>query len=201
MFASNEVPSGDQLMKTTAPTKIIGLGGSLRAKSFSSAALRIGLEIAEGMGASTELLDLRQLDIPIYVPDLPIEGYPGSSQETVRKLVASFRSADLMVWATPTYLGAMSGLFKNAVDYMEFLAKDPRPYFKGRAIGLVSLSDSTPLASMSSCVNELRAWLAPTRVTLTANDFSAEMTLTNELRLRRLTRMITELMEFRTWSS
>lgn len=187
-------------MKNTAHTKIIGLGGSLRAKSYSSAALRAGLDIAEGMGASTELLDVRELDLPMYVPDLPIEEYPASSQETIRKLVASFRGADLMLWATPTYHGVMSGVFKNAIDYMELLAKDPLPYFKGRAIGLVSVSDSSPLASMASCVNELRAWLAPTRVTLTANDFSAEMALTNEARIRRLTRLVTELLEFKSWS-
>jgi len=105
-----------------------------------------------------------------------------------------------MLWATPTYHGTMSGVFKNAIDYMEFLAKDSPPYLQGRAIGLVSVSDSSPLAGMANCVNELRAWLAPTRVTFTANDFSSEMTLTNETRSRRLTRLITELLEFKSWS-
>ena len=186
-------------MNDKTSQKIIGLGGSLRARSYSSAALRVGLDIAKGMGASTELLDLRLLDLPMYVPDLPIEEYPASSREAVRKLVASFRSADLMLWATPTYHGTMSGVFKNAIDYMEFLAKDSRPYFQGRAIGLVSVSDSSPMSGMANCVNELRAWLAPTRVTLTANDFSPEMTLTNETRSRRLTRLVTELLEFRSW--
>lgn len=179
--------------------KIVGLGGSLRALSCSSAALRAAMDIAKGLGATTEVLDLRLLDLPMYVPDLPIEEYPASSQEAIRTLVASFRSADLMLWATPAYHGAMSGVFKNAIDYMEFLAKDPRPYFQGRAIGLVSVSDSSPLASMASCVNELRAWLAPTRVTLTASDFSSEMTLINEARSRRLTRVVTELLDFHSW--
>jgi FMN reductase len=91
-------------------------------------------------------------------------------------------------------------VFKNAIDYMEFLAKDSRPYFQGRAIGLISVSDSSPMSGMANCVNELRAWLAPTRVTLTANDFSPEMTLTNEIRSRRLTRVVTELLEFKSWS-
>lgn len=187
-------------MNDKTPQKIIGLGGSLRARSYSRAALGAAMDIAQGMGASTDVLDLRLLDLPMYVPDQPIEEYPASSQEAVRKIVASFRSADLMLWATPTYHGAMSGAFKNAIDYMEFLAKDSRPYFQGRAIGLVSISDSSPLAGMSSCVNELRAWLAPTRVTLTAGDFSPELTLTNEARSRRLTRLVTELLDFRTWS-
>src|SRR4051812_44315667 len=103
-------------MNVKTSKKIIGLGGSLRARSYSSAALRAGMDIAKGMGASTELLDLRLLDLPMYVPDLPIEEYPASSREAVRKLVASFRSADLMLWATPTYHGTMSGVFKNAID-------------------------------------------------------------------------------------
>lgn len=187
-------------MNDKTSRKIIGLGGSLRARSYSSAALRAGLHIAGGLGASTELLDLRELDLPMYVPDLPIEEYPASSREAVRTLVASFRSADSMLWATPTYHGAMSGVFKNALDYMELLAKDSPPYFQGRAIGLVSISDSSPLAGMANCVNELRAWLAPTRVTLTDDDFSSEMILTNETRRRRLARLVTELLEFKPWS-
>jgi len=89
-FTRIEGPPGDQLMNDKTSKKIIGLGGSLRVSSYSSAALRAGMDIAKGMGVSAELLDLRLLDLPMYVPDLPIEEYPASSREAVRKLVASF---------------------------------------------------------------------------------------------------------------
>src|SRR5437870_4725485 len=49
--------------------KIVGLGGSLAAISRSRAALATALEGAEEAGAVTELLDIRELDLPMYNPD------------------------------------------------------------------------------------------------------------------------------------
>lgn len=45
---------------------IVGLGGSLAATSRSRAALRVALEGTEREGARTRLLDLRELDMPMY---------------------------------------------------------------------------------------------------------------------------------------
>jgi FMN reductase len=177
--------------------KIVGLGGSLRAASYSTAALRAGLSIAADKGAITELLDLRELNLPVYLPDAAIEEYPADAQAAISRLVAAFRSADVMLWATPTYHGSMSGALKNAIDYMQLLARDPAPYLQGRAVGLVSLAAPSPLANMADCVTELRAWLAPTRVTLTAQDFSPERELISQTGIRRLTRIVTELLHFR----
>jgi hypothetical protein len=64
---------------------LVGLGGSLREKSYSRAALREALRIAETKaGAATELLDVRELNLPMFVPDLPIEGYPSAQQPRSR---------------------------------------------------------------------------------------------------------------------
>ena len=48
-----------------AKLKIVGLGGSLARSSTSRAALQQALEGAEA-GAETRLLDLRELDLPMY---------------------------------------------------------------------------------------------------------------------------------------
>ena len=45
--------------------KIIALGGSLAEHSTSLAAVRIALEGAAQAGATTELYDVRQLDLPM----------------------------------------------------------------------------------------------------------------------------------------
>ena len=50
--------------------KIVGLGGSLAEFSTSRSALKIALEGAAAAGASTSLLDLRELDLPMFKPDL-----------------------------------------------------------------------------------------------------------------------------------
>jgi NAD(P)H-dependent FMN reductase len=48
---------------------IVGLGGSLAGVSRSRAALVTALAGAEASGARSELLDLRELDLPMYDPD------------------------------------------------------------------------------------------------------------------------------------
>src|SRR3954447_10876194 len=48
---------------------IVALGGSLGRQSTSLAAVRVALEGAAGAGAATELFDVRELDLPMFVPD------------------------------------------------------------------------------------------------------------------------------------
>lgn len=174
--------------------KIVGLGGSLRAESRSAAALRTALSIAEHAGAETELLDLRALNLPLYIPDVPVDAYPASVRPKLAIFLAACRSADVMLWATPTYHGSMSGALKNAIDFMQLLAQDAPPYLQGKAVGLVSIPDPAPMAHLASCVQELRAWLAPTRLTLSVADFSEELELASETSIRRIARLVDELL-------
>ena len=53
----------------TEPITIVGLGGSLARSSRSLAALRVALDGAREAGAFTKLLNLRELDLPMYNPD------------------------------------------------------------------------------------------------------------------------------------
>jgi FMN reductase len=174
----------------------VALGGSLRDRSLSAAALRASVGIADSLGSSTRILDLRLLGLPMYIPDLPIDGYPLDCQPALRHFAAVVRNADVMLWATPTYHGSMSGAFKNAIDHVQILAQDSAPYLQGKAVGLIAVGDASPLASMAACVHELRAWLAPTRVTLRSGDFSPDLQLSAERALRQTTRLVRELLRF-----
>jgi FMN reductase len=176
--------------------KLVALSGSLRAGSLSTAALRTALEIARRAGADTEMCDLREIDLPLYLPEAPINSYPPAARPQITRLVAHYRDADAMLWATPTYHGAMSGALKNALDYMELLSEEAEPYLQGKAVGLISIADGAPLANMAGCVTELRAWLAPTRLTLHAADFAGERGLVSASAIRRLDRLIAELLHF-----
>lgn len=176
---------------------LVGLGGSLRERSYSLAALRAALGIAEAEGgAVTELLDVRALNLPMFVPDLPIEGYPSSQQASIMRLIESCRRANVMIWSSPTYHGTVSGVVKNALDFIELLADDQPPYLQGRAVGIMTLPDPTTFIAMMNAVHELRAWLAPTQVTLSRQDFTAELTLSNERAQRRMARLVNELLDF-----
>ena len=66
--------------------KIVGLGGSLGRVSTEPDRARHALEGAAAAGADIELLDLRELDLPMYNPDLadPTETARASSSPSTR---------------------------------------------------------------------------------------------------------------------
>src|ERR1041385_2690651 len=154
-----------------APTFTL-LGGSLRERSRSRALLQISLAFARERGIEAQLLDLRELDLPMFLPDRTLEDYPVGKQAVIAHLLEAYRRAHAMIWACPTYHGTVSGVFKNALDFAELLAHDAHPYLQGRAVGIIAINDTTTLTAMSHCVHELRAWLAPTQIMATENSFS-----------------------------
>src|SRR5207244_5379784 len=98
---------------------IVGLGGTMREHSYSRVALKEALRIAEVQGAYTELLDLYELDLPIFRPNMPIEAYREVHRAGLTRLIDGARRADGMVWSSPTYHGTVSGVFKNALDHLD----------------------------------------------------------------------------------
>ncbi len=76
-----------------------------------------------------------------------------------------------MVVATPGYHGSISGLVKNALDSLEGLSGDARPYFDGRAVGCIVTASGaqacgSALAALRSVVHALRGWPTPMGATL-----------------------------------
>ena len=168
----------------------------MRERSLSRASVIEALRITEAHGAQTQLLDLRALNLPMYVPDFGIDDYPAEHRASIKTLHDVSRRADAMVWASPCYHGTVSGIFKNAIDFMELLSEDDPPYITGKCVGLIAVNDSKTFSAMSNSVHEVRAWLAPTHIMLTKKDFDADLTLTSESSLRRMARLVQELMSF-----
>ena len=79
--------------------RLAGIGGTLREGSTSLGALRRSLGAAEEAGAQTELLDLRDLRLPMYEPGKPLEDYV----DNVRGFVEVVREADVLVISTEAY--------------------------------------------------------------------------------------------------
>jgi NAD(P)H-dependent FMN reductase len=119
-----------------AAVHVVGLGGSLRKGSTSLAALQITLEAAAKAGASTRLFSLRELDLPMYRPDL-------DAPPVVRALLEAIATAQGMVWSSPLYNGSVSGSFKNAIDWLHLLSDHDPPYLTDQVIGLVTTAGGT----------------------------------------------------------
>ncbi|MFE9328458.1 NADPH-dependent FMN reductase [Nocardia sp. NPDC052278] len=139
---------------------IVGLGGTLRAESSTESALRIALDAAEANGARTQLFDGRMLaGLPMYDPDSP-------KVAEAQRLIEALRVADGVIIASPGYHGSVSGLVKNALDYVEDLREDGNPYLSGRAVGCVTTAYGwqaavTTLQTLRSIVHALRGWPTP----------------------------------------
>lgn len=137
---------------------VVGVGGSMREGSQSARALGLVLAGAEAAGARTLSITGPGLLLPFYDPAVPNREVPA--------LVTALRDADGVVLVSPGYHGTVSGLFKNALDYVEDLRHDARPYLDGRAVGCVALAQGwqaavTTLTALRSIVHALRGWPTP----------------------------------------
>lgn len=140
---------------------IVAIGGTTSPGSSTEQAMRVALAAAEGQGAKVTAFDGAFLTaLPHYT-----RGAVNQSNEA-RELVAAVRGAHGLIIASPGYHGSISGLVKNAIDYIEETAKDERVYLDGLPVGLIVTAygwqaTGSTLATMRSIVHSLRGWPTP----------------------------------------
>lgn len=115
-----------------AALKILGISGSLRKNSFNSAALHTAADLAADIAEFT-FANLSQ--IPLYDQDLRDKQVP----EAVTVLSQQILEADAILFATPEYNYSVSGVLKNAIDWLSRL--DPQP-FADKPVAVMSASMS-----------------------------------------------------------
>ena len=175
--------------------RVVGIGGTLREGSTCLGALRRALEAAE----ETRLLDLRELDLPMYEPGRPLADYG----REVERFIEEVREADALILSTAAYHGTLAGVTKNALDFTQFLARDERPYLEGRVVGLISTSGGERAAANTTdalvhVVHALRGVVAPSMVTIprARRHSDGEGNITDESyggRLERLGRLVVQM--------
>jgi FMN reductase len=153
-------------MATDAPL-IAGIGGSTRAGSSSERLLRTCLAEAERLGARTVAITGPALRLPLFEAD------SARRDALAHELVDAIREADGLIIASPGYHGGISGLVKNALDYVEDLRGEPRPYLDGRAVGCIASAAGwqaavTTLQALRGVVHALRGWPTPLGVAVNA---------------------------------
>lgn len=139
---------------------MLGIGGSLREGSQSERALHIALEGAAEVGVRVQLIAGPELVLPFYDTSLV------ERDERAQRLIEGIRHADGLIVVSPGYHGALSGLVKNALDYVEDLRHDTRPYLDGRAVGLAAVAHGwqaavTTLEQLRTITHALRGWATP----------------------------------------
>lgn len=147
---------------------ILGIGGSRRSGSNTRMALEVALRKAESLGAEVKLLDASALNFPLYDP-----GDEARTPEAAT-YITEVRRADGIILATPSYHGSISGLVKNALDYVQDLVDDPSVYFSGRAVGLIATGGGwagaiNALGTLRNATHALRGWPTPLGVPIGVN--------------------------------
>lgn len=142
-----------------ATLTVVGLGGSLARVSRSRAALQVALAGAAEAGAETQLLDLRELDLPMFNPE------DDQPTPAAQELIQACYGADGLLWSSPLYQGTISGAFKNALDWLRLLGDREPPFLHDKVVGLISAAGGTQglqaINTMEFATRALRAWAVP----------------------------------------
>jgi FMN reductase len=140
---------------------IVGIGGTTNPGSSTERALTVALDAAREAGAMVRLFDGPSItSLPHYAPGAL------DRSEVARELVAAVRAADGLIIASPGYHGSISGLVKNAIDYLEETSRDKRVYLDGMPVGLIVTAygwqaTGSTLGTLRSIVHALRGWPTP----------------------------------------
>ena len=139
---------------------VLGIGGTTRAGSSSELVLRAAMKAIAAHGAETDVLAGPDMVLPLYAPENP------ERDPKAQRLIDLVRRADAVVIASPGYHGSISGMIKNALDYIEDTARDDRPYLDGRAVGCIACAygwqaTGSTLIALRTIVHALRGWPTP----------------------------------------
>jgi FMN reductase len=182
-------------MKDAIPL-IIGLGGSGNPNGSTERVLQKALDSARAAGAQTLYFDGQALDMPMY-------SYGGQRTAQASALIDALRRADGIIIASPGYHGTVSGLIKNALDYVEDMAKDERIYFEGRAVGLIAVAagwqaTGSTLATLRSITHALRGWPTPMAVAINSASpvFGEDGTMNDSALAKQLEILASQVVDF-----
>ncbi|MGB9955708.1 NADPH-dependent FMN reductase [Haloferax prahovense] len=156
---------------------VVAICGSLRDHSYTRLALEHALAGASAAGGTTELVDLREYDLPPLDADYDEQG----DSAELRRVVDG---ADAVILGTPVYHGSYSGVLKNALDYCGF------DEFGEKTVGLLAVAGGsfpvTALEHLRSVCRSLNSWVLPHQVAIprVSSSFDGDDLASEDLRKR-----------------
>ena len=156
--------------------KILGVASSMRDSSFSTRILKLVLEKTTKIDAEIKLLNLRELQLPMYHPER-------NSSPELDKITEYVKWADAFVLASPDYHGSMSGVMKN---FLDFFWSD----FAGKTFGYICASHEkglTVMDQMRTAIRQCYGWSMPYGISVNSDqDFNQQGNIINEHLLSRI---------------
>ncbi len=122
-----------------AKVNVLCFAGSTREQSFNKRLIAAGAARVRAAGGEATLVDLRELELPLYDGDLEAgSGLPAGAKRFKEMLKAH----QAILISAPEYNSSITGVLKNAIDW----ASRPEPgeaslvAFTGKVAGLLSAS-------------------------------------------------------------
>ena len=151
-------------------SKILALAGSTRTESYNKKLARIAAAHARAAGANVTDVDLRDFALPLFDEDLEAaEGLHPNG----RRLKDLFMAHDGLLLSSPEYNSSISGVLKNAIDWISRPAKGEKDLvaFEGKVVGLLAASPSwrgglRGLVTVRSILGNIGCIVLPLQVTV-----------------------------------
>jgi FMN reductase len=174
---------------------VLGVAGSMRQDSYSTLGLRMVLEEAKKYYSESYLLELRDINLPLYDPSGPSSNDPSfnNSNNVLEKITTTLKWADALVLASPDYHGSMSGTLKNFLDYFW---ED----FAGKTFGYIIASHEKGLTvadQMRTAVRQCYGWSMPYNISINGEkDFDSKGNLVNSALVKRIKMLARDLVTY-----
>jgi NAD(P)H-dependent FMN reductase len=172
---------------------VVIMSGSLRAGSTSDRVAASAARHCVRLGASARVFTGAELEFPFYRPGL------SGRHEGVRRLLGELGRADGVVLVSPTYHGTVSGLLKNALDFVNDM-DGPRAYLDGRPIGCVAVGAGaqgavSTLGTLRTISHAVRGWPTPLGLTVhSAGSLEPDSAEADPRMIGQLTEMVSQVL-------
>ena len=187
----------------TQSNKILIFAGSTRRASFNRQLAQAATKLARASRANVTLLELADLDIPMYNADVEANGTPPD----VIKLKQIMFDHPAWIVCSPEYNGSYTALLKNTIDWASSPVKsDPawqdgfKP-FTGKVVGLLSASPGAmgglrSQSHLAPLLLNLQCWVAPKAFALgrAAEAFDAAGNLIGEAHVKQVQAVIDQVL-------
>jgi NAD(P)H-dependent FMN reductase len=148
--------------------RILCFAGSTRTASLNKKLARAAAALATEHGAEASLLDLRELELPLFDEDLETEhGLPAGAVRFKQELVEH----DGILIACPEYNSSITAVLKNAIDWASRQSAGEKPLaaFRGKVAGLVAASPGAlgglrGLVTVRSILGNIGVFVTPTQL-------------------------------------
>ena len=131
------------------PPRILLLYGSLRERSYSRLLVEEADRLLRLMGAETRIFDPRKL---------PMANSTGPDHPKVQELRALSLWSEGQVWCSPEMHGAVTGVFKNQIDWLPLEIGSVRPT-QGRTLAVMQVSGGSQSFNAVNTLRLLGRWM------------------------------------------